>query len=449
MLNIFVLNALLMLYVASGLQSAMMRVRKPHGLYMAVKPSGRLRKLPSLPIHEEISKNDVLDEEDRAKRCLKYLDDSPDPFHVVKSSIRMLEANGFKGISESELWRKNKTLKRGGKYYFTRNGSTIVAFIVGKKYKSGNGFKVLGAHTDSPNLKLKPRSKKSGHGLIQLSVETYGGGLWHTWFDRDLSIAGRVILRDHKTNKFTTKLICINDRSILRVPNLCIHLRTPEERESFKVNKEDHLIPILCDEINKALGSSNSTDVTKDLWLNEQSPELISLLNKELEVDTRKQSIVDFELSLFDVQKAAITGMRNEFLCSSRIDNLVSCFATLDALVDHSNSNIQDDEGVSMVALFDHEEVGSESNAGAGSTVMQDAITRISNALLDDNVEDTELFKCALTKSMILSVDMAHAIHPNYASKHEKGHAPKLNTGIVIKTNNNQVRSLITHSLTN
>ena len=198
---------LLMLCVASGLQSpTRVATRSPLVANMAVKPTGRLKKLHPLPEHGKTNNHQV-EEEGRGKRCLKYLDDSPDPFHVVKSSISTLAANGFQEISEGELWRKNKTLKLGGKYYFTRSGSTIVAFIVGAKYKSGNGFKVLGAHTDSPNLKLKPRSKKSGHGLIQLSVETYGGGLWHTWFDRDLSIAGRVILRDHKTNKFSTRLI--------------------------------------------------------------------------------------------------------------------------------------------------------------------------------------------------------------------------------------------------
>ena len=208
MFFLFLFHIFLMLCVASGLRSITRVVtRKPFVVHMVMKSSGRLKKLSPLSEHEKIIKNDIVEEEGRGKRCLKYLDDSPDPFHVVKSSISMLEANGFQAISEGELWRRNKTLKRGGKYYFTRNGSTIVAFIVGVKYKSGNGFKVLGAHTDSPNLKLKPRSKKSGHGLIQLSVETYGGGLWHTWFDRDLSIAGRVILRDHKTNKFSTELI--------------------------------------------------------------------------------------------------------------------------------------------------------------------------------------------------------------------------------------------------
>ena len=157
-------------------------------------------------------------------------------------------------------------IKKNGKYYFTRNGSTIVAFTVGGKFIPGNGFKMIGAHTDSPNLKLKPRSKKSANGLIQLNVETYGGGLWHTWFDRDLSIAGRIIIRNpNDDNKFETRILKI-DRPILRVPNLCIHLRTPEERDAFKVNKEDHLVPILCDEIEKSLNKKEDKENKEEIY---------------------------------------------------------------------------------------------------------------------------------------------------------------------------------------
>lgn len=368
---------------------------------------------------------------------------SPEPFHVVSTVINRLEKCGFTALDESMLWKQGRLIKRGGKYYFTRNGSTIVAFTVGEKFIPGNGFKVIGAHTDSPNLKLKPRSKKSSSGLIQLNVETYGGGLWHTWFDRDLSIAGRVILRNpNEDGKFENRIMKI-DRPVLRIPNLCIHLRTPEEREAFKVNKEDHLVPILCDEIEKSLGKKdNKTDETNDSdsaepdqWSVEQQPELLELLASELKCNV--EDIIDFELSLFDTQKASLNGMRSEFLCSSRVDNLASVFVAVEALEAHSSENLKDDEDISMVAFFDHEEVGSDSNPGAGSTIMRDAVERISNALVD-TPEDSELFKAALSKSMILSVDMSHAVHPNYASKHEKNHSPKMNAGIVIKQNQNQ-----------
>lgn len=344
----------------------------------------------------------------------------------------------------------------------------MLAFCVGNQWsEEKSGFKIIGAHTDSPNLKLKPRSKRSGSGLVQLNVECYGGGLWHTWFDRDLALAGRVIVRDGD-DSFSHRLVRVH-RPVLRVPNLCIHLRSADERDVFKVNKEDHIVPILCDHVEKTMtgsstsssgsnssssNGSNSTTTTApgsestsageeepetDLWVSEQQPELLSLLEKELGIDDKAtQSIVDFELSLYDTQGAATGGLREEFLCSSRIDNLASCFVAVEALLTHASGEaLENDADVSVVALFDHEEVGSGSNPGAGSTLMRDAVIRISNALAG-GAEDNELFKAALARSLIFSVDMAHAVHPNYASKHEKTHSPRMNHGIVIKSNGNQ-----------
>lgn len=348
-----------------------------------------------------------VDESNRVKRCIQFLDSSPEPFHCVNTVIAKLSAAGFARIDESCLWRETKSIKRGGKYFFTRNGSTIVAFTVGFLFKSGSsGYKVIGAHTDSPNLKLKPRTKRSANGVTQLSVEAYGGGLWHTWFDRDLSIAGRVIIRAVSAAgdvSFQHRLVKI-DRSVLRVPNLCIHLRTPDERDAFKVNKEDHLVPILCDHIEKTMsGSVNKEGEDKasdeeseaDQWVSEQQPELLSLLAEELKCDSA--DIVDFELSLYDTQGAATSGYRNEFLCGSRIDNLASCFVAVEALEDHA-LDLSNDEDVSIVALFDHEEVGSGSNPGAGSTIMRDAVSRISNSLDSVEGKDSELFKAELSK---------------------------------------------------
>jgi aspartyl aminopeptidase len=365
------------------------------------------RRLPT--VADQKSPELKIEESDRIKRCIQFLDSSPEPFHCVNTVITRLAAAGFTRLEEGSLWRESKSILRGGKYYFTRNGSTIVAFTVGQLFKSGaSGFKVIGAHTDSPNLKLKPRSKKSANGLVQLSVEAYGGGLWHTWFDRDLSIAGRVIVRTLDSTgsaTFAHRFIKV-DRPVLRVPNLCIHLRTPDERDAFKVNKEDHLIPILCDHVEKTMGTGpavktevskeEATDVEADQWTTEQQPELLSLLSEELQC--APSDIVDFELSLYDTQGAAVSGYRQEFLCGSRIDNLASCFVAVEALVTHAASALEGDDDVSMIALFDHEEVGSGSNPGAGSTIMRDAVTRISNALDGVGGTDSELFKAELAR---------------------------------------------------
>lgn len=383
-------------------------------------------------------------ERKRAYDCTNFLDASPDPFHVVSYVTKNLTSAGFVELKEDTFWTSTD-MKPQSKFFFTRGGSSIVAFTIGSKFKaSGNEcFKILGAHTDSPNLKIKPKSKRSpASGVILLNVECYGGGLWHTWFDRDLSISGRVIVKDG--DGFTGKLVKI-DHPILRIPNLCIHLRSQEEREAFKVNKEDHLQPVLCGEITKQLNGdndSNATSINKtnnevvDAWKEAQEPILLSLLAHELQV--KAEDIVDFELSVYDTQPASRSGVFSEFLCSSRIDNLASCYAITEAFLDHSSSpeGLENDEDISIMALFDHEEVGSDSTAGAGSNLIQDAIERISGALYTNN--NREQAKILAARSFIMSIDMAHAVHPNYASKHEKNHSPLMNKGIVIKSNVNQ-----------
>lgn len=402
-------------------------------------PTNRLLKSPDLLKKE---KHDALD-------MIEFINRSPEPFHVVQNVIEGLEAKGFTAIDEECLWKRQETLKKGGKYYFTRNRSSILAFTVGNKFESGNGFKIIGAHTDSPNLKCKPRSKRKGNGSIQIAVETYGGGLWHTWFDRDLSLAGRVIIKSKASSSlFEHKLVKI-DRPILRIPNLAIHLATAAEREAFKVNKEDHLVPILCQEAEKGLSKSKSSDLDDDKhdseeqsnqWTEEQQPELLSLLSEELSVDI--SDIVDFELSLYDTQSGALSGLNEEYAVSARIDNLCSVFTSLQALIHHSQYDQKDDSAICMAAYFDHEECGSTSAIGGASIFFKDSLERIHNTLLppvtDDITDSSELFKTCLSKSFVLSVDMAHAIHPNYATKHEKNHQPTLNSGIVIKTNQNQ-----------
>ena len=353
---------------------------------------------------------------DKAKRCIQFLDASPEPFHVIKTVKARLAAAGFTRLSEGDHWREKGQLQAGGKYYFTRNGSSIVAFTVGGLYKPGNGFKVLGAHTDSPNLRLKPKSKKSSSGVIQLNVECYGGGLWHTWFDRDLSIAGRVILRDPvDSSKFTHRLVKI-DRSILRIPNLCIHLKSAKEREAFAINSEDHLMPILSSEVRKSLTRSGAEEaapaakktkyeldasVVQDAWQSGQQPELLELVAKELDVTVAE--IADFELSLYDIQGASTSGAKEEFLASGRLDNLASCFVALEALESHAANHVAQDEDVSIVAMFDHEEVGSASYSGAGSTLISDAIERVSFALAGDASQNIELHKAARQRYTINS----------------------------------------------
>ena len=376
-----------------------------------------------------------------ARSAMKFIDRSPSPNHCVLEASLMLQYEDFVRLDERESWESK--IEAGGKYFFTREGemgTSLVAFAVGAKFESGGegGFKILGAHTDSPNLRVKPRSKRKGSGCTQINVETYGGGLWHTWFDRDLSVAGKVILK-RKGGDVETVLVDL-ERPLLRIPNLAIHLQTPSEREAFKVNKEDHMQPILALEVEKSLTGGDKEGLGDGqgdgVWRREQEPLLFMLLAEKLGVEASE--IVDFELSLYDCQKGSFCGATDEFINSARLDNQMGCFVSLASLVNHASSAALDtDLDVSLVALFDHEEVGSDSTVGAGSTLIDESFKRVALALAGPN-DAADSLEAMKRRSFCVSFDMAHAIHPNYSAKHEKNHAPKLNQGVVIKSNSNQ-----------
>ena len=271
-------------------------------------------------------------------------------------------------------------------------------------------------------LKVKPVSRRSAHGYLQVGVECYGGGLWHTWFDRDLTLAGCVIVAE-EDGTFQRKLLHIN-RPLLRVPNLCIHLQSAEERKSFAPGKEAHLQPIL----GLVEAELNSEEESSD---RRHSSQLLTLLSQEL--GCQPAQIRDMELTLCDTQPGAIWGVKNEMLSSPRLDNQVHCYTGLKALLDHSE-DLTEDTGVSMLVCFDHEEIGSDSAQGAGSPVMSEAISRVLGCF----DQTSEMLQVTVRKSFLISADVAHAIHPNYSEKHEKNHQPVLNKGTVIKTNQNQ-----------
>lgn len=366
-----------------------------------------------------------------AEKACSFLSASTDPFHAVHNAIHKLEAAGFQALN----YRNNfPSLKKGGKYYYTVHHSTLVAFTVGAKVdpQTSFGFHLIGGHTDSPNLTVKPNSKKSPkNGCLQLAVACYGGGLWHTWFDRDLSLSGKVLVRNGEA--LESKLVQIKD-PVARVSTLCIHLQSPEERAAFKVNNEDHTSPILATTTTKEELEKGAAEQL-DAWQQGQEPALMERIARELHIDVHQ--IADFELSLYDTQPAAIGGLNKEFLYSARLDNLATVFCAVEAIAAHDPSN---DSDISMICCFDHEEVGSVSSHGAGSPVMGEAIRRVSAAL-----GVTELCQIK-ARSFCLSIDQAHAVHPNYASKHDSQHAPMLNNGLVVKTNCNQ--RYATNSLT-
>lgn len=331
---------------------------------------------------------------------------------------------GFTYISESEDWTGK--LKRGGKYFTTRNQTSIVAFAVGKAYDPvANGFNITAAHTDSPCLKVKPVSKISAANFLQVGVECYGGGLWHTWFDRDLGLSGRVLVKEG--DKVVSKIIEIN-KPVLRIPNLAIHLNRGVNDEGFKFNKEEQLVPIIATAVKDSLAAVDS-ETGK-----EHHAILLNLIAEE--IGCKAEQIEYFDLSLCDTQPAVIGGAHNEFVFGGRLDNLMMSFTILHALRAATTDALLEKETQVQIAIcFDNEEIGSDTAHGAGSTLMQEIMERVATSF--EEGKKSFSLPLAIRHSFLFSCDMAHALHPNYRSKHEANHAPLMHLGPVIKENCN------------
>ena len=303
---------------------------------------------------------------------------------------------------------------------------------------------MIGAHTDSPCLRIKPISSKTGDGFIEVGVECYGGGLWHTWFDRDLSIAGRVIVKA-KGGQITQRLVKI-DRPILRIPTLAIHL---DRQEKFEFNKETQLFPIAglaAAELNRQhkdedgekikTPESDQEDFSPLKALSARHhPYLVEVIAKEAQVDPA--SILDFEMLLYDTQKSCIGGLNEELMFSPRLDNQEMSFCATEGLIQSvSDPEALDNEtSIRLIALFDHEEIGSNTAQGADSNVLPTILRRLS--VLNAQVPETTTYEQSLSSSFLISADMAHSVNPNYAAKYETDHKPEMNKGTVIKINAN------------
>lgn len=391
-----------------------------------------------------------------AQNFIEFVNKSKTSFHAVNSVRNQLLDRGYIALDEKSSW--DSLIKPNGKYFLTRNQSAILVLSIGGQYTAGNGWKLIGAHTDSPDLRLKPNSKQDKAGLMQVGVQTYGGGLFHTWFDRDLSVSGRVLIENKSggAHRFEHRLVSV-DRPILRIPSLAIHLNR-DVKEGFKFNYETHLVPVIASAVNSqlnqpSLGSSDNKsdeeegDSTKkkatltDMQQSHHSV-LLQILADELKVDVN--DIRDLELSVVDVQPGVIGGAMNEFIFSPRLDNLMSCFCSLQALFNTEDS-LNNDTDVRVVAMFDHEEVGSDSNQGAGSAWMNDTFVRLTKIFSNDKtpVDALEMTKA---KSFLISADMAHALHPNYTEKHSDTHRPEIHKGLVVKVNANQRYTTNAHS---
>ena len=355
-----------------------------------------------------------------AKKFLKFIDASPSPYHVVQNCKEMLLQAGFVHLKESEAVETQPM----GKYFMTRNQSHIMAWAVGGQYKPGNGFTMFGAHTDSPCLRVKVVSKKVSEGNVQVGTECYGGGNWLSWFDRDLRVAGRLLVKEGEN--IVCKLVHVN-KPLMRVPFIAIHLARKMNQE-FPVNKETDLVPVLGQAINKELNTPCQANPASTC-VHKHHPMLVKVLCEEAKV--QPECLVDLDLFLADYTPSELGGANGEYVFAPRLDNLMSTYTGLVALI-KSCETLEDESNVRMYMSFDNEEVGSESAQGACSSHVEYILQRISNSL-----ENPMAFQEATVKSMVLSADMAHGVHPNYAKKHESNMKPTLWDGPVIKTNSN------------
>jgi len=329
---------------------------------------------------------------------MSFISDSPTPFHAVASMVSQFRAAGYSQLDVSDTWQ----LEAGGRYFITRNDSTILAFQLPQK-NALQRLHMVGAHTDSPCLKVKPNPEIRRKGYQQLGVEVYGGALLHPWFDRDLSLAGRVVSRDVK-GQLLRHLVDFK-RPVACIPSLAIHLDR-EANKDHSVNPQTDL-PVL-------LGQSLGDDFS-----------LRSLLADELKANGHEvNQVIDYELSFYDFQAPALVGIKQEFLAAARLDNLLSCYIGLTAMI-----GAQTDQGMLLICN-DHEEVGSQSAEGAQGSFLMSVLQRI--------YPTAELLHQVLNASTFISADNAHGVHPNFTNKHDNQHGPKLNQGPVIKVNANQ-----------
>ncbi len=335
---------------------------------------------------------------------LAFIRSSPTPFHAARSIAKILGDAGFTALEQADAWK----LDKGGRYYVVQNDSAVVAFRLTDGDPVHDGFRMVGGHTDSPCLKLKPSPEIECCSYLKLGVEVYGGVLLSTWFDRDLSLAGRVTYAA-KDGRARSALVDF-ERPVVNIPSLAIHLNR-DVNEGRSINKQYELPPLLLQLGDKAPASDRDF---KEIVLAE--------LKRGGAADAVR--VLEMELSLYDTQPPAVTGLRGDFINSARLDNLLSCYVGVMSLLEAGPG------ATSVLVCNDHEEVGSDTAAGASGPFLRSVLERITGS--------PEGLARAIAHSLFISTDNAHGIHPNYAEKHDQNHGPLLNHGPVLKINANQ-----------
>lgn len=343
--------------------------------------------------------------EHQIKSLLNFLDSSPCNFYAVHTVREILINNGFAEKSLEDAL----TAQPGEKFFVTKNHSAIFAFTVGKKPVADTGLKIIAAHSDSPCFRVKPHAEMLCEGgIVKLNTEVYGGPILYTWFDRPLSLAGRVLLKGNDALHPITRLVKI-DRPLFSISHLAIHFNRAVN-EGNKISKQKDMLPIIA-KVNNTLEAENM---------------LLHLVADELQVDTG--DIIDFDLLVYNTEKATTFGLNNDFISAGRLDDLSMVHAAIEAIID-----VKDDNATCVAAIFDNEETGSGTKQGAGSPVLANVIQR----MVESQGGNYDGYCRALAKSFLVSADNAHAFHPNYAEKYDPTNHPALGGGPCIKINAN------------
>lgn len=373
--------------------------------------------------------------ESYAEPFCDFMTSNPTVFHAVDSFSSRLEDHGYARLSERDVWTSK--LKKGGKYYCSRNGSSLIAFAIGDDYESGNGMGIVAGHVDALCAKLKPVSKVPNKaGFAQLGVAPYAGALSSTWWDRDLGIGGRVLVRDSDSGRVETKLVKL-DWPIARIPTLAPHFGSAA---SGPFNPETQAVPVIGVDNSDILGDGaagqtaedTSKRIEKGTFAATQPERLVQVIAKELGISDYS-TIVNWELELFDSQPAQVGGLDKQFIFAGRIDDKLCCYSALEALLaspDSESSGI-----VKVVGMFDNEEIGSLLRQGARSNYLSSVMERITEAFAPSY--GPNLLSQTVANSFLVSSDVIHSVNPNFLNVYLENHAPRLNIGVAVSADPN------------
>lgn len=329
-----------------------------------------------------------------------FLEKAVSPYHAVEACKEVLESAGFEEVHLKNRWQ----IKQGGKYFMCHFGSTLIAFTVGEDYQPGDGFRIAACHTDFPCFRVKPNPEMTENQYLKLNVEPYGGMILNTWLDRPLSMAGRVSLRSENMFKPELRLVDFK-KTMFLIPNLAIHMNR-KVNEGVELNKQTDMLP-LC-------------------GLYEEPSEKEGFFSKLLaeELNVEKEDILEYELNLYNADKPETTGLKDEFLSAPRLDNMTSVLAILDGIAKGERKR-----GINVACFFDNEEIGSRTKQGAGSAILNIVLEKLSDTLNPG----CGMFVENMAGSILLSVDVAHGLHPNQPGKSDPTHKNILGRGFVIK----------------